>query len=86
MVILPMDCSMRSVLLILIFVSLGCVRPDAPLTRDSAELRQETCSSRQQNAERDRLPSATRRPQHIWLGKVGDALSGAAMALRLPKP
>ena len=77
---------MRSVLFILIFVSLGCAGPEASLTHDSADLRQETCSSRQQKTERNRPPLATCRSQRTWLGEVGDALNGAATAVRLPKP
>ena len=84
MVNLSMDSFMRVLLLMLIFVILGCGGPGASLTRDSAELHQEPCSSRQQSAKRDYQYSATCRSDRTWLEGVSDALSGAASAIRLP--
>ncbi len=86
MVNLSMNSFMRVLLLMLIFVTLGCGSPGMSLTRDSAELRQEPCSSRQQKAESDYQHSSTCRPDRTWLEGVGDALSGAASAVRMPKP
>jgi len=86
MVNLAMNSFMRALLPVLIFVSLGCGGPGTSLTRDSAELRQEPCSSRQQRVEGEYQQSATCRPDRTWLEGVGDALSGAASAVRMPKP
>lgn len=77
---------MRYGLFILVLLSVGCAGSGPSLTNDFADPHQETCHSRQQRPDRARSHSAECRSQHVWWGEVGDALSGAAMAVRLPKP
>ena len=76
----------RVLLLMFILVILGCGGPGSAFTRDGAEHRQEPCSSREQKAERDYQQSATCRSDRTWFEGIGDALSGAASAVRMPQP
>ncbi len=77
---------MRFALPLLFLSSLSCAGPQGTSTTDVAGARHETCLSRQSLQERDQATSANCRSQHMWVGDFSDALSGAATAVRLPKP
>jgi hypothetical protein len=77
---------LRSVLLVLIVISVGCAGPGASLSRDRAEIREESCSSSRQKTESDRARSTTCRSQRTWMEEIHDALSGTATVLRNSNP
>ena len=47
---------------------------------------QDPCASRMQQPEREAVSGRSCRFQSIWWNDVGDALSGVATAVRLPRP
>lgn len=78
---------MRTGLCVALLISFGCAgtSPTSPnnLTETS---HQDPCASRQQQPESDDIPGRSCRAQHVWWNDVGDALSGVATAVRLPRP
>ena len=75
---------MRIGLLVILLIGFGCAGPQAPQTRYVAESLGETCSSRpvfpeKERAIQKRCPSAS-----VGWGTAGEALSGAATAVRMP--
>lgn len=77
---------MRFMLPLLVLLSLGCTGPQAASQHQAAGSRHEACPSSQPPQEFDRAPLVQCHPEHIRWGEVGDALSGAATAVRLPGP
>ena len=75
---------MRIGLLVILLIGFGCAGPQAPQTRDVAEYHGDTCPSRpvfpeKERAIQKRCPSAS-----VGWGTAGEALSGAATAVRMP--
>jgi hypothetical protein len=79
---------MRIGLCVALLISFGCAAtPPASTNNNLAEIsRQDPCPSRLQQPERDAIPGRSCRTQHVWWNDVGDALSGVATAVRLPRP
>lgn len=78
---------MRTGLCVAVLISFGCAGTAPPSTSNLAETsRQDPCSSRPQQPARDDIPGRSCRAQHVWWNDVGDALSGVATAVRLPRP
>lgn len=75
---------MRAGLLIMLLIGLGCAGPEVPQTSGVAESRRDTCHSRQLPPERERAVAERCPSQQAWWGPVGEALSGAATAVRVP--
>jgi hypothetical protein len=73
-------------MLIFLLIGLGCAGPGSSFTDESAEIREEACSSPQHKAEYERQSSKACRPQRTWLQNVGNAISGAAPAFSTPRP
>lgn len=81
-----MSSSVPGGVLILFLATLGCDSPRASLADQSAEHRQESCTSSRQKTERDRDSANSCRSQRSWSEQIGDALSGVASAFRAPSP
>jgi len=78
---------MRIGLLIFLFVGVGCASPQSSGRTDlAASSPQKVCRAGQQGVDRDRATGPSCRAQSLWWNDVGDALSGAATAVRLPRP
>jgi hypothetical protein len=78
---------MRTGLCMAVLISFGCAGTPPAMTNNLAETsRQDPCTSRLQQSQRDDIPARSCRAQHVWWNDVGDALSGAATAVRLPRP
>ena len=79
---------MRTGLCVAVLISCGCAgTPPASTNSNLAETpRQDPCASRPQQPERDDIPGRSCHVQHVWWNDVGDALSGVATAVRLPRP
>ncbi len=78
---------MRTGLYVALLISFGCVGTPVTSTNNLAETsRQDPCASRLQQPQREDIPARSCRAQHVWWNDVGDALSGAATAVRLPRP
>jgi hypothetical protein len=78
---------MRTGLCVALLIGFGCAGTPPTSTNNLAEpSRQDLCVSRLQQAERDEIPGRSCRAQHVWWNDVGDALSGVATAVRLPRP
>lgn len=75
---------MRIGLIVIYFIGFGCAGPQAPQTRDVVEYHGNTCPSRsvfleKERAVQKRCPSAS-----VGWGTAGEALNGAATAVRMP--
>ena len=75
---------MRIGLLVILLIGFGCAGPQASQTRDVAEFHGDNCSSRlvppeKERAIQKRCPSAS-----VGWATAGEALSGAATAVRVP--
>jgi hypothetical protein len=75
---------MRIGLLVIFLIGFGCAGPQAPQTRYVAEYYGDTCPSRpvfpqKERAIREKFPSAS-----VGWATAGEALSGAATAVRMP--
>lgn len=78
---------MRIGLCVALLISLGCAGTPSMSTNNLTETsRQDPCPSRLQQPERNDIPGRSCRAQHVWWNDVGDALSGVATAVRLPRP
>jgi len=79
---------MRTGLWVAVLISFGCAgTPPASTSNNLAgPPRQDPCASRPQQPERDDTPGRSCRAPHVWWNDVGDALSGVATAVRLPRP
>lgn len=78
---------MRTGLCVALLISFGCAGSPPAATKNLTETsRQDPCASRQQQPERDDILGRSCRAQHVWWNNVGDALSGVATAVRLPRP
>lgn len=77
---------MRVGLLIMLLIGLGCAGPEVLQHRDLAESHRVPCPPHHLPSERERGTLRTCPSQPVWLGPVGEALSGAATAVRTPKP
>jgi hypothetical protein len=78
---------MRTGLCVVVLLSFGCAGTSPISTNNLTETsRQDPCPSRLQQPERDDTPGRSCRAQHVWWNDVGDALSGVATAVRLPRP
>ncbi len=78
---------MRIGLCVAVLISLGCAGTSPTSTNNLTEIsRQDPCPSRLQQPERDDIPGRSCRVHHVWWNDVGDALSGVATAVRLPRP
>jgi hypothetical protein len=75
---------MRAGLLIMLLIGFGCAGPEAPPTRDVVESHRDTCPSRRVPSERDRAIEGRCLSQSVGWGLAGEALSGAATAVRMP--
>ena len=76
---------MSAGLLIMLLISFGCAGPEASPTSDVAESHRDTCPSRRLPPERGRAIEGRCFSQSVGWGLAGEALSGAATALRMPK-
>ena len=65
-------------------IGFGCADPEAPPTRDVAESHRDICPSRRVPPERDRAVEWRFLAQSVGWGLAGEALSGAATAVRMP--
>jgi hypothetical protein len=75
---------MRIGLLVILLIGFGCAGPQAPQTRDVAKYQGDICPPRtvfpeKERAIQKRYPSAS-----VGLATAGEALSGAATAVRVP--
>ena len=79
---------MRTGLCMAVLISCGCAGiPPASTSNNLAETsRQDPCASRPQQPKGDDIPGRSCRAQHVWWNDVGDALSGVATVVRLPRP
>ena len=78
---------MRTGLCVALLISFGCAGTPPTSTDNLTETsHQDPCPSRLQQPQRDNTPGRSCRAQPVWWNDVGDALSGAAMAVRLPRP
>ena len=74
-------------LLMLLLAVFGCARPQPVVVTDAAYVpSQAVCSAGQQRLERGRTAGTPCHPPTSWWNTVGDALDGAATAVRLPRP
>jgi hypothetical protein len=73
---------MTGIIFILLAVGFGCAGPEMSVTDGQAAVREEACSSRQDRTQHNGLASKACRSQRAWSQGVGEALSGAAAALR----
>lgn len=78
---------MRTGLCMAVLISCGCAGtlPTSPNNLVETS-RQDPCASRPQQREGDDIPGRSCHVQHVWWNDVGDALSGVATAVRLPRP
>ena len=78
---------MRIGVMIFLVMSLGCAGFQTSGRTDMAgPSSHEVCRASQQNAERGRVSIPTCHSHSLWWNDVGDALNGAATAVRFPKP
>jgi hypothetical protein len=75
---------MRVGLLAILLIGFGCAGPQGPQTRNVTEFHGDNCSSRlvppeKERAIQKRCPSAS-----VEWGTAGEALNGAATAVRVP--
>ena len=78
---------MRTGLCVAVLISFGCAGNPPALTNNLTDVsRQDRCVSRLSQPEGDGIPARSCRDQHVWWNDVGDALSGVATAVRLPRP
>lgn len=78
---------MRAGLCAALLISFGCAGTPPHSTDNLAETsRQDPCASRLQQSERDDVSGHSCREHHVWWNDVGNALSGVATAVRLPRP
>jgi hypothetical protein len=78
---------MRTGLCMALLISFGCAgTPSTAINNQTETPRQDPCVSRLQQSERDNIPGRSCRDQHVWWNDVGNALSGVATAVRLPRP
>jgi len=75
---------MRAGLLIMLLIGFGCAGPEAPSTRDVAESHRDTCPSRRLPPERDRAVEGRCFSPSVGWRLAGEALNGAATAVRMP--
>jgi len=76
---------MRAGLLIMLLIGFGCAGPEASPPRDVAEFHRGTCPSHRVPPEGDRAVEGRCLAPSIGWGSAGEALSGAATAVRVPK-
>ena len=76
---------MRAGLLIMLLIGFGCAGPEASPTRDIAESHRDTCPSRRLPPERGRAIEGRCLAPSVGWGPAGEALSGAATAVWMPK-
>ena len=76
---------MRAGLLIMLLIGFGCAGPEAPHPRDVAESHRDTCPSRRMPPEKDRAVEGRCLAPSVGRSLAGEALSGAATAVRMPK-
>ncbi len=78
---------MRIGLCVVLLISFGCAGTPPISTDNLMETsRQDPCPSRQQQSDRGDIRGRSCHDQHAWWNDVGNALSGAATAVRLPHP
>jgi len=78
---------MRIGLLMFLLVGIGCARSQPLVVSDAASVSsQDVCPAGRQRPERARTGEPSCHPQTSWWNTVGDAINGAATAVRLPKP
>ena len=78
---------MRVGLCVALLFSFGCAGISSPLPNNLAETSpQAPCASRPQQPEREDISWRSCRAQHVWWNDIGNALSGVATAVRLPRP
>lgn len=83
---LDMEGRMRIGLCVAVLISFGCAGTPLTATNDLTENpHQDPCTSRLQQPEREDISLRSCRAQHVWWNDVGDALSGVATAVRLPR-
>jgi hypothetical protein len=75
---------MRAGLLIMLLIGVGCAGSEVPRTSGGMESRRDTCPSRQLSPERERAVAERCSSRQVWWSSVGEALSGAATAVRMP--
>ena len=76
---------MRAALLLMLLIGFGCAGPEVPPTSDVAEFHRDTCPSRRVPPERDRAVEGRCLAPFVGWSLVGEALNGAAIAVRMPK-
>ena len=75
---------MRVGLFVILLIGFGCAGPQAPQTRDVAESHGDTCPSRLVPPEKEPAIQKGCSSAPVGWGTAGEALSGAATALRVP--
>jgi len=76
---------MRAGLLIMPLIASGCAGPEVSRTHDVAESHRDTCPSRRVPPERDHAVEWRYLAPSVGWGLAGEALSGAATAVRMPQ-
>lgn len=78
---------MRTGLCVAVLISFGCAGSSPTATSNLTETSpQDPCASRLQQSDRGDIRGRSCHDQHAWWNDVGNALSGAATAVRLPHP
>ena len=75
---------MRAALLIMLLIGFGCAGPEALQSRNVAESHRDTCPSRQVPPERDPAVEGRCLAPFVGWSLAGEALNGAATAVRIP--
>lgn len=77
---------MRTGLCVVLLIGSGCAGIPPPINNLTETSCQDPCPSRLHQPQRDGIPGRSCRAQPVRWNDVGDALSGAATAVRLPRP
>jgi len=78
---------MRIGLYAVVLMIFGCTGTPTATTNKPAEIsRQDPCVPYHQQAGQDDRLGPSCQAHHVWWNNVGDALSGVATAVRLPRP
>jgi hypothetical protein len=75
---------MRVGLLAILMIGFGCAGPQGPQTRNVTESRGDTCPSRLVFPEMERAIQERCHSVSVEWGTAGEALNGAATAVRVP--